>query len=154
PALHEGVKQITRGERPEHILTYLAHEYLNEHWKPVYHADVARAFDSAKLTFVCSTDPLRSFTNLHLSERQQGALAEISSPEVRETLQDFACSTGIRADVFVRGARHIPPQRRDALLGEYRLALVRVPPEAVELPGPEETLWRGNPQAYRTFMAA
>ena len=39
-------------------LPYLAHEYLNEHWRPLYHADVARAFAGAKLNFAASGDLL------------------------------------------------------------------------------------------------
>jgi len=154
PALQEGLKQISHGQSPEHMLTYFAHEYLNEHWKPAYHADVARAFGSAKFTFACSADPLRSFSNLHLSEGQQAVLAEIPSPELRETLEDFAANTGLRIDIFGRGTRHMSPQRRDAALGAVRLALVKFPPDVIELPAPDQTLWRANPDAYRRFMAA
>ena len=153
-AMRETLKQITQGQPIEHMLTYFAHEYLNEHWKPLYHADVVRAFAQAKLNFACSADPLKSFSNLHVSERQQALLAEIPSDEVRETVVDFVTNTGLRTDVFLRGARRMTLRRRDQVLRALRLALVRVPPEAIELPGPEGTLWRADPDAYRRFMAA
>jgi hypothetical protein len=152
--LRDGVKRIVGEAQSGRMLTYLAHEYLNEHWRPVYHADVARSFAAAKLSFVGSADYLKNFSNFILNEKQLALLAEFPTSELRETLKDFATGHGMRVDIFVRGARRMSDVRRNALLGEVRLALLRPPPEAIELPGPDQTVWRAHPGAYRRFMQA
>ena len=98
-------------------LSYLAHEYLNEHWQPAYFADVARDMASAKLSFVACAELLKNFYNLVLNEEQRALIAEIPSPELRETLEkDFCTDNWFRQDLFLRGARRMSEQRREQLL--------------------------------------
>ncbi len=43
---------------------YLAHEYMNAHWSPCFHADVAAALADAKLDWAGSANLLESFPDL------------------------------------------------------------------------------------------
>ena len=135
-------------------LAYLAHEYLNEHWRPVYHADVARAFATAKLSYAASTDLLKNFHNMVLTDAQRQLIAEIPLPELRETLKDFCTAERFRQDVYVRGARRMSARRRETLLAPLALTLTRHPPPLLQISRPDGSLLRPAPEAYQAFMQA
>jgi SAM-dependent methyltransferase len=102
---------------------YLAHEYLNETWRPCFHADVVRELAAAKLEWVTTAQLLENFTPLMLGEEARAALARHDDPIVRELMKDMFLNRCLRQDVFVRGARRLSNAERDAALGEASLAL-------------------------------
>lgn len=116
-------------ERDSGNLAYLSHEYLNAHWAPCYHADVARDLAAAKLEFVGSANLFENFPELSLNAEQR-ALIQDAPDGMRETLRDYFMVRTFRRDVFIRGARLIPERRRDKRLRERSLVLV-VPPSTV-----------------------
>jgi SAM-dependent methyltransferase len=133
---------------------YLAHEYLNEHWEPMYHADVVRDLAAAKMTYVGSASLLFNFPDLRVSSEQAEILARINVPAVQETLRDFCGNRGFREDVFVRGPLSISDGERSARLRNLMLALV-VNPDRFKFEmniGPA----RGsmNEDTYRPMVAA
>jgi SAM-dependent methyltransferase len=133
---------------------YLAHEYLNEHWQPLYHLDVVRSLAHAKLTFAACTDLLKNFYNLALSEEQRALLAELPTAELRETLKDFCTDHWFRQDVFVRGARQMTAGRRERLLGAQGLALLRPAPEVIEISRADGSRWRPDAGVYQAVREA
>jgi SAM-dependent methyltransferase len=135
-------------------LSYLAHEYFNDYWRPVYHADVAKAFADAKLSYAASTDLLNNFYNMALNETQRALLAQIDSPELRETLKDYCGDERFRRDVYVRGARRMSAARREERLSSLRLVLLRPPPELIQIARPDGSLWRTDPAAYGVILEA
>jgi len=149
---HEGIKKIR--DNADKVLQYVAHEYLNDHWQPVYHADVARAFAGAKMTFAASAEPLKNFYNLALTEEQRTVLTEVASEEMRETLKDFCTDQWFREDVYVRGARHMHPALRERMFAQQELALVRPPPDIIEIGRPDGSKWRPDPVVYAEGVRA
>jgi SAM-dependent methyltransferase len=102
---------------------YLVHEYLNDHWQPLYHADVARDFAEAKLNYVGTATLLENFPDLCLTPDQRKLLDPIGVAPVRETFKDYFVSRSFRRDVFVRGARRLSVSYKEELLREVRLGL-------------------------------
>jgi SAM-dependent methyltransferase len=133
-------------------LTYLAHEYLNEHWKPLYHTDVVRALRAAKLDYVGSASLLQNFENIRLTETQISLLNETATPEIRNLLKDFSVENWLREDVYVRGARPMHAQRRDKLLRDESICLIRPAPERISLHGPNDKVMHPHPEAYAHFF--
>lgn len=109
---------------------YLAHEYLNAHWHPLLHADVARDMAAAKLTYAGAAHLFQNEPALVLNPAQRALLAGIADPVLRETLADYCGHEGHRCDVFVRGARPLSPHRLEARLR----ALVLAQAGAIALP--------------------
>ncbi len=103
---------------------YLAHEYLNENWLPLYHVEVAREFATAKLAYTGSATLLENFPDLSLTPEQKARLDTIGPPSLRETFKDYVIPKLLRRDVFVRGARRMPHQYQQDVLRRLRLALV------------------------------
>lgn len=109
---------------------YLAHEYLNGDWQPLYHMDTARLLGEAKLQFVGSSGLLQNFPDLSLRPQHREALLKVPAGPLRETLKDYLVPRPFRRDLFVRGARVMPDALRDRALAGYGLALM-VPPSKV-----------------------
>ncbi|WP_431854592.1 class I SAM-dependent methyltransferase [Azospirillum sp.] len=104
--------------------TYLAHEYLNGSWQPLLHADVARDLAAAKLSYAGSAHMFMNEPSLMLSAEQRALLDGIADPVLRESFADYCDVERHRCDVFVRGARPLPPALREARLRDFGLALI------------------------------
>ena len=98
---------------------YIAHEYLADSWQPMYHSDVARDLELAKLEFVGSSALIMGCHNF--PPEQQALLDSIDAPALKETIKDFLLGSGFRQDVFVRGRRGISQEQRRQLLGGYKV---------------------------------
>lgn len=107
----------------EHAV-YLAHEYLNIDWRPLLHADVARDFAPAGLSFAGSARPLRNDLGLVLTGDQRALLDEIPDATTRESLVDYCTQEMLRYDIFVRGPQALNTDERDAGLRAIKLALI------------------------------
>lgn len=111
-------REVARGQ-----IAYLAHEYLNENWQPLYHSDVARDFAEAKLEYVGAATLLENYPELALAPEQLELLAGIGVGAVRETFKDYFMVRSFRRDVFVRGARRLSAEAKDARLRALPLTL-------------------------------
>ena len=103
---------------------YLAHEYLHTDTKPLYHMDIVKDFDAAKLNYIGSADLCYAYPSFYLNDEKRALVDVISNPPLRETLKDFFLNSYFRRDVFVRGARALSPTRQRTLLGNLHLALL------------------------------
>ncbi len=119
----DAIRQMTR--------EYVAHEYFNRIWTPLYHLDVARQMHQAKLTFVASADLAHHVDRLCLTEEQQKRIAGIDDLAFRETVRDVFLNQQFRKDIFVRGPERLPVSERCELLLATRFALV-VPRNLIE----------------------
>lgn len=106
---------------------YLAHEYMNEHWSPCFHADVTATLARAKLEWVSSAAVLENFRELMLTEEQRAIQDRFDDPLMRELVKDIALPRGFRHDVFVRGARRLSEAARNEALGRVVLAPLFAP---------------------------
>lgn len=133
---------------------YLAHEYLNENWRPMFHAEVAAAFAEAKLTFAAAGELPENFPDLCLDDAQRAVVDRLPTASARETAKDLCVERAFRHDVFVRGPRPLTPSRRHAILSAVLLMAARPgedPEFEIEVPGGKASLSR---QAYEPVFAA
>lgn len=133
---------------------YLVHEYLNEHFHPLFHADVAREMSRAKLAFAASANPADDILHLAAPAALRPQIQAARDEAWRQTLLDYAANRRFRRDIFVRGRNAVGPVEREAMLGQMRFTLL-APPEAIsaEYPIPIGVL-RGDPALYRPLVAA
>lgn len=103
---------------------YLSHEYLNTHWEPLGHAQVAAELALAKLGYVGSATIPQNFDDLAVRAELRPILAEIADPTLAETVRDFAVNQVFRRDVFVRGPDPMPAIEAEAELKRLRFTLV------------------------------
>jgi SAM-dependent methyltransferase len=102
---------------------YLAHEYFNQNWSPMYFGDVATQLAPAKLQYACSARYLDHIDALNLTAAQHGLLAQIPDPVLRETTRDFIVNQQFRKDYWVKGARRMSPIEQSEALRQQRVVL-------------------------------
>jgi hypothetical protein len=120
--------------------SYLAHEYLNECWVPMYFSELAKMLSSAKLGFACTATYREHIDALNLSDEQQTMLRDIQDVTFRETVRDFMVNQQFRRDYWVRGARTLPAAAQIEALREERIVLT-TPRQDVKL---EASGFRGS----------
>lgn len=111
---------------------YLSHEYLNSHWEPLGHAQVAKDLARAKLGYAGSATIPQNFDDLAVRAELRPILAEIADPTLAQTVRDFAVNQVFRRDVFVRGPEAMPRAEAEAELKRLRFTLL-VPREDASL---------------------
>lgn len=114
---------------------YLAHEFMNAHWQPCWHAEVAAAMAEARLDWVGHAALVENFPELAMSGPQRAVHDRFEDPVMRELVKDMCASRTLRHDIYVRGARRLSPAARDAVLRELTISLT-VPAERVVLEVP------------------
>ncbi|MDQ2102104.1 class I SAM-dependent methyltransferase [Azospirillum isscasi] len=114
---------------------YLTHEYLNTHWEPLGHAQVAQDMARAKLGYACSANIPHNFDELSVRPELRTILAEIADPTLVETVRDFAMNQVFRRDIFVRGPDRLSAAETAAELRRLRFTLM-VPREKAGLAVP------------------
>ena len=83
-------------------ISYLAHEYLNEHWTSFYFAEVANAFRGAGLRFAGSLPVYTNFWDLCVKPEFQELFRTTSDRLVAEAHKDFCANTAFRWDIYAK----------------------------------------------------
>src|SRR5262249_4724560 len=122
---------VARGvlEREGVAAQYLTHQYMNAHWRPEFHADVANALSEAKLDWVGSANLLENFPDLTMTEEQRKVMDRYSDPIMQELIKDICLQRGLRHDIYVRGARRVGVAQREAALSRLTLMPTVCPAE-------------------------
>lgn len=112
--------------------SYLAHEYFNADWHPMYFADMAEWMSPAKVSFAASATLLDAVEILNLTESQRAFMATIPDGYLRQTVRDFMVNQQFRRDYWVKGARKLSVLEQNEAYRRVRIALV-VPRNSVAL---------------------
>jgi len=112
-----------------HSRSYLAHEYFNREWQPMYFSDMAAALSRAKLSHAGSAAYLDQIDAVNLTEPQQALLAPVQDPVLRQTLRDFIVNRQFRQDYWIKGARKLASFDQSELLREQRVVLMMHRPD-------------------------
>ena len=84
-------------------LPYVVHEYLHEHWSPMYFARVAWEMAAAGLHFVGVSPVFLNFRDTAVPESMDAVFAPVTDRATFESLKDFAINEFFRRDVYVKG---------------------------------------------------
>lgn len=103
---------------------YLAHEFFNRDWRPMYFAEVANAMTEAKLQFACSATYLDHVDGVNFLPEHQACVKALANAHLRETVRDIIVNQQFRRDYWVKGLRRLTPvEQVEAMLGEH-IALI------------------------------
>ncbi|KAF7599851.1 MAG: SAM-dependent methyltransferase [Candidatus Dactylopiibacterium carminicum] len=123
PELGQQLDQVMR--QPP---SYLAHEFLGEHWEPLHVADVIAAAADVGCTYVGSATPLENIDAVSLPGGAQAVIGTIADTALRETAKDIARNQTLRRDIHQRDAKPLTPaEHRAALLVQRFIALPGAP---------------------------
>lgn len=110
-------------------LNYIAHEYFNADWHPMYFSDMTKWLEPAKLTYACSAHLLDAVPELHLTSAQIDFLGQLQDVSLRETTRDFMVNQQFRKDYWVKGPRKLNPVAQAEAFRSLRFVLVSHPNE-------------------------
>lgn len=124
PSMLETLKKLKSQPRD-----YLAHEYLNENWRPWYFSEIATQMNLAKLSFAASSKATSYLDAMNMSHDQKAFLDTIHDHNHRQSIKDFIVNRHFRRDYWIKGGRHLnPTEKRDALRS-MSVILVHAPNE-------------------------
>jgi SAM-dependent methyltransferase len=105
-------------------LSYVVHEYMHEHWTPMYFARVAWEMASSDLHFAGVLPPFLNFRDLAIPASLEGVFTDVSDRVTFESLKDFAINEFFRRDVYVKGKHPRSPETTNAYMDETPWGLV------------------------------
>lgn len=111
---------------------YIAHEYFNAEWEPMYFSDMSQWLSDAKLNYACSANMLESVEALNLTKEQSEFLKDVTDVVFRETTRDFLVNQQFRKDYWIKGARKIDSAKRFTELRSMNFVLT-VQPSSISL---------------------
>ncbi len=116
-------------------ISYIAHEYLNASWTPMYFAQIAREMADRDLHFVGQLPLYLNYRDLALPPTAAKLLEGVRDRAAFETLKDFALNEFFRRDVFIKGRVGRTDAATGAYFDDHAFGLMRAPPvEEVRLP--------------------
>ncbi|HEY8074496.1 MAG TPA: class I SAM-dependent methyltransferase [Labilithrix sp.] len=139
PSATEMLGAMTRAGLP-----YVVHEYLHEHWTPMYFARVAWEMAAHDLHFAGVLPLLLNFRESAIPEPLEKAFADITDRLRFESVKDFAINEFFRRDVYVHGKqprsgesmqRFLDETPWSTLLVDCAERVVRLPHRSVRLEG-------------------
>ncbi len=114
-------EQLDRLKQQDH--NYLAHEYLNLEWVPMYFSELNDRLAGAKLCFACSGAPFESIDHLNFTAQQLEIIRSYENSALPQSIRDYFLNTPFRRDIFSRGARRMSRRERLERLSEMRIVL-------------------------------
>ncbi len=84
-------------------LPYVVHEYMHEHWAPMYFAHVAWQMKSHDLHFVGVLPTYLNYRELAVPAAVESLLSSVTDRIAFESLKDYAVNEFFRNDVYVKG---------------------------------------------------
>lgn len=102
---------------------YLAHEYFNADWHPMYFADMAKWLTPAKLGFACSAHFLDHVDAINFTGEQMLLLKGIPDTQLRESVRDYVVNQQFRKDYWVKGTRKLTLLDQAEALRAIRMVL-------------------------------
>lgn len=102
PQIAERISKIKDQDR-----NYLAHEYFNRDWHPMYFSTMEDWLSPAKLSYACSAHLAEHIDAINLTNEQIDFLKDIPDAKFRETVRDFMVNQQFRRDYWVKGVRKL-----------------------------------------------
>lgn len=119
PAVPARFEQIKKHDRH-----YLAHEYFNRDWLPMYFSTFAQWMSPAKVTYAASAHLLDHVEGINLMPEQAAMLKATPDPLFRETVRDYCTNQQFRRDLWVKGGRALRPFDAAEAFNRQRVVLL------------------------------
>ncbi|WP_235603099.1 methyltransferase regulatory domain-containing protein [Piscirickettsia litoralis] len=127
PQIEQQINELERFKEQ-----YLAQEYLNQDWNPLYVTDIMNEMGDAKLSYIGSATLYDNYNQYQLTPEQIELVNEQPTVAMREFTKDLLVNKKFRRDVYCRGARILTDKEQIEILQKFSIALV-CQPEDIKL---------------------
>jgi len=133
---------------------YIAHEFLNRDWHPLYVTQAMADLSEAKLSYVASATIGENRLNLSVPADLMDTVQSAPDVAMRELLRDYAINKQFRRDIYVKGASQLgAADARKRYDGLTLMLLDRPDPAPEEWQIPAGTA-RVKPEVLDSILAA
>jgi SAM-dependent methyltransferase len=87
--------------------SYVAHELLNDNWRPMMFQAVAAAMAGIKCDYLGGATPRANIEGLTVPAASHELFRRIRDPRLRETVRDLFAASPFRRDLYQRGSRSL-----------------------------------------------
>jgi hypothetical protein len=138
---------------PNNDPAYLVQEYANQHWRPLYVAELHQRCLPHKLRYIATASLPDLFEGLLTEPTRSLVLAE-TSPTHRQTLLDLATNRSFRRDLFTRGSLPLRDAPLQARFEALQVRLQEAPPQSTYTFRTDYGEVTGKPEVYGALEAA
>lgn len=110
--------------------SYLAHEFLPDHWAPLWHSEVARQLRGIDFAYVGTANVAEALLPNSLPPELCAIIMEQTDDALRQDVQDIAIVQRFRRDIFCRNPR---AAESNDLGGDAPIYLVSAPQEGAPI---------------------
>lgn len=103
---------------------YLAHEYFNRDWQPMYFSEMADWLSPTKTNFACSANFLEDYNPSSYSNEQLAFINSLDDPMFAQSVKDYMHNKQFRRDYWVKGARQASTAKLEQSWGELRFMML------------------------------
>lgn len=104
---------------------YLAHEFLTDHWQPLYSVDVhQQVHQQAQLAYVGSANPCENLDSISIPAKMQAIVQQTQAAALKEYLKDLARDAKQRIDVFQKNPQTLGQQQHLQHLSKMQFKLL------------------------------
>jgi SAM-dependent methyltransferase len=132
PGIKARVEDMAQQDR-----AYLAHEFLNSGWEPIYVTEAMKNLEEAKLTYVGSASLTENRIDLCVPKQLQDLVRAASDTGMRELLKDYTINKQFRRDLYIRGPQKLTNNEQRRRINHTPFAsllMSRHLPEKIQLP--------------------
>lgn len=104
--------------------SYLAHEYFNRDWQPMYFSEMADWLSPTKTSFACSASFLEDYDPCSYSNEQREFITTLDDPMFAQSVKDYMHNKQFRRDYWVKGARQISTAKSEQTWHQLRFMLI------------------------------
>lgn len=119
PGVADRLKKVAEQNRH-----YLAHEYFNKDWHPMYFSNISNSLESSKVSYVCSAHYLDHVDALNLTTEHKSLLEELENPIFKESVRDYMVNQQFRRDYWIKGPRKLSPSERIKRIEDHQVILI------------------------------
>lgn len=103
---------------------YLAHEYFNREWQPMYFSEMADWLSPTKTNFACSASFLEDYNPSIYSSAQLELINTLDDPMFAQSVKDYMHNKQFRRDYWVKGARNISTAKSEQIWHQLRFMMI------------------------------
>lgn len=132
PAIKTRIEKMGKQDK-----VYLAHEFLNTGWSPIYVTDAMKDFASAKATYAGSASLVENRPDLSAPRDLIPLIRNAPDAGMQELLKDYAINKQFRRDIYVKGPQRLNAREQRQKLGELVFVKAQMSdsvPEKFQLP--------------------
>ena len=132
PGIKARVEGMAKQDR-----SYLAHEFVNSGWEPIYVTEAMAKLGEAKLTYVGSASLAENRIDLCVPKSLQSLVRNASDVGMRELLKDYAINKQFRRDLYVRGPQKLTKNEQRRRINQtpfMSLAMSGRLPDKIQIP--------------------